>query len=131
MKINQHSESMKKSSAALFLFIAFFSYAEGAIVTGNKLYSDLSYEIPKTGKTDPSTLLANSHKLVSALGYIQGVYDLNAGVSFSSFDDINVSQLKDIVLNYLREHPESRHQNAAGLVLKAYEEAFPLRSSSR
>jgi hypothetical protein len=35
------------------------------------------------------------------------------------------SQLKDVALNYMREHPEIRHESARSLIWTSYIEAFP------
>lgn len=37
------------------------------------------------------------------------------------------AQLRDVVVQYLRKNPESRHETARFLVLDAYREAFPCR----
>jgi hypothetical protein len=67
------------------------------------------------------------------LGYINGLRDemvfasvgLGAKPSFEISEKVELGQLKDIVVKYLNEHPEERHQHAAGLVQGALARAFP------
>ena len=40
-------------------------------------------------------------------------------------NEANLSQLKDVVVKFLNEHPEQRHLPAGVLVLLALKEAFP------
>jgi hypothetical protein len=48
-----------------------------------------------------------------------------AGFRASIPPPVTSKQVEDIVTQFLREHPESRHLSAAGLVAKALAEAFP------
>lgn len=42
--------------------------------------------------------------------------------------DMTGGQLADVVYNYLRDHPQTRHLGAAGLVFEALRTAFPCRA---
>jgi hypothetical protein len=67
------------------------------------------------------------------LGYVMGVADTIADAS-SAGDmttricpdrGVNPGQMMDVVVNFLRAHPERRHQAAPGIVAAALVEAFP------
>ncbi len=55
--------------------------------------------------------------------YIEGAIDGN-NKSLCLRNGVNSSQLVDVVVNYLRAHPESRDFNAASVVGVAVREAF-------
>lgn len=67
------------------------------------------------------------------LGYINGIRDgaVFASVSsgtkqfFEISEKVELGQLRDVVVKYLKEHPEERHLHATVLVYKALREAFP------
>lgn len=72
----------------------------------------------------------------ACLEYVAGVADVLSilvedGSSLNGFRPcvpvagVKVSQLSDIVVRYLRTHPEERHLTAASLVAKALSLAFP------
>ena len=111
---------MKKLSTALLLFIAVLCYVEGSYMTGNKLYSDLRY-VPGNDST-----FEGISNWARGMGYIEGLCDGYNGIMFFAGPNVTGGQLKDIVLKYLGDHPETRDQNAAVLVLAAYIEAFPI-----
>ena len=62
-------------------------------------------------------------------GYIAGYMDMlyifhdpaKANCDFAT----NSSQMMDIVINYLKEHPEKRHHDGSSLVLTAMANAYP------
>jgi hypothetical protein len=68
-------------------------------------------------------------------GYIEGIADAMAGGVMTQVYDykacvpnepgISAGQLKDIILRYLTNHPETRDWAGAGLVAHALEETFP------
>lgn len=70
-------------------------------------------------------------QLARCMGYIMGVADtMSADNSVNGFRakftvGITVQQITDVVLKFLREHPEDRHYSANGLVAQALSEAFP------
>jgi len=70
------------------------------------------------------------------LGYITGVTDID-GVDGSAFperrrscvpENVTNGQVKDVVVKYLKEHPEERHIQASILIVKAVAQAFPCKS---
>jgi Rap1a immunity proteins len=63
-------------------------------------------------------------------GYIWGVVDVfvDAKRMFcvpQGNSGVRTDQLLDVVLLYLRDHPETRHQPAPALVINALKEKFP------
>ena len=59
------------------------------------------------------------------LGYVAGIRDALPRNIACIPKAVTIGQLQDIVLKYLREHPESRHRGRYPLVVRAYREAFP------
>jgi hypothetical protein len=70
------------------------------------------------------------------LGYVVGATDVDSmdGAAFPERrrscapDNVTNGQQRDIVVKYLKEHPEERHILAAILVVKAMAKAFPCKS---
>jgi hypothetical protein len=66
-------------------------------------------------------------------GYIEGIRDgivwadvgRKSQPRFAVSDKVTQQQLKDVVVKYLNEHPETRHKPAGMLILIALNEAFP------
>lgn len=110
----------------LFFGSLMFSHqacAENRVVSaysGNDLLRDCS---------DEKNVVSSS----SCLGYINGVRDgvvlasvgLGAKPSFEISKNVELGQLKDVVVKYLNEHPEKRNLHAAVLVHSALAKAFP------
>ena len=67
----------------------------------------------------------------ACVGYVARIGDVMAeepavlGWGACSSENIEISQLKDVVERWLERHPEKRHMGAAGLVADAFAEAFP------
>jgi hypothetical protein len=95
-----------------------FAGSSSAAWTGNDLYRFLS---------------SGSAQWGLGLGYVAGQLDNNQA-SGSATDDatpypvkiegVTYEQASDVVLNYLRENPETRHRNAALLVRQAFASAW-------
>jgi Rap1a immunity proteins len=67
-----------------------------------------------------------SESLANCYGYVVGVADTLAMTRLACLPrGVAVSQLTDIVLNELRNHPENRHHSAASIVAVAFKRAFP------
>ena len=67
---------------------------------------------------------------VGCVGYVAGIADaLTLTNTICVPTDVSVVQVRDIVLKYLREHPERRHYNASGLAATALVSAFPCGSN--
>jgi hypothetical protein len=90
--------------------------AFAGFITGNDLYSNCK---------DP-----NAYKSNTCLGYIAAVTDIiqffDSNICIT--EDVNLGQLKDIVVAWLTRKPQHRHDNASGLVFAALAEAFPCKS---
>jgi hypothetical protein len=70
------------------------------------------------------------------LGYITGSTDVD-GMNGAAFperrrscipESVSNSQIRDVVVKYLKEHPEDRHLLAEILVVQALAKTFPCRS---
>jgi hypothetical protein len=94
-----------------------------AFYTGNTLY---------TACTSKDTMTE-----VDCLGYTSAIADavISGGMSqlFSACVPAGVTrgQVQDIVVKWLAANPKVRHDEAAGLVAAALEDAFPCRKPSR
>ncbi len=75
------------------------------------------------------------------LAYVAGVVDAAAAAnaltgSFAGFKicirgAVSVNQAKDVILNYLRAHPEQRDANAASIAAYALQRAFHCQNQDR
>jgi hypothetical protein len=65
------------------------------------------------------------------MGYVEGVRDglvwgtIERKPSFGIPAQVKSGQLKDVVVKYLKEHPENRHKEAGFLTIGALKDAFP------
>ena len=111
---------MKRLILALAM-VVMVSPAWGAVVfkNGNKLLSDCNESL-------------GSHSEAFCIGYIMGVYDaiqsndgtLN-GFTNCSGDFVVNGQIRDVVVKWLKDNPQHRHNGASGLISHALQEAFP------
>lgn len=66
-----------------------------------------------------------------ALGYIVGISDVLEGHAINGWracspaNGVTQGQVRDVVVQWLRAHPEKRHFGADGLVAEALQTAFP------
>lgn len=68
----------------------------------------------------------NDQRQLFCVGYIEGASDaLNSQGTICTPKDITVRQTVDVILNYLRKHPEQRHMAAPVLTGAALVQAFP------
>ena len=85
--------------------------AQVHLKTGNDLYQDCS-----SGMETP---------ISTCLGYLMGVYDSLSALNLACPPaDVSSTQLKDIVMDYLRSHPETRHESGAIQAGLAVEQTF-------
>ena len=85
---------------------------------GNKLYSRCS---------SPN----NSLEHVYCLGYVAGATDsLQMDGHICVPDNVTVAQAVDVVMKYLRDHPEDRHFLAPSLADLALRQAFPCKEQA-
>ncbi len=82
---------------------------------------------------DEDRALGQWHK-AACQGYIAGVFDsevllassVQARSSLACFPDgVTAGQTVDVVVKYLKDHPETRHHSSASLTMRAFLEAFP------
>jgi hypothetical protein len=105
---------MKKLFAVL-LFVPTIASAE--FHTGNDLYSDLLSE--STGKR------------MYALGYIAGVSDAGHGGSHCIPSTVNLGQIQDMTIDYLRKNADIRHLSADILVGLMLLERWPCKTKPK
>lgn len=112
--------------AAAMLVMAAFTANCGALhakttnyfMSGNKLLEGC--DVPK-----------QSYPLGICTGYSVAVMDaMLAGQAVNGYTacapvGVTASQVRDVVIGYLKAHPEVRHYAAVGLVAEAIAEAFP------
>jgi len=100
--------------------------AAGRFKTGEEVYREIE---PCDGDRYPDCSREEQVTFWQAFGYIVGVLDL-----LSSSPDlqrclpdqgVTKGQVKDVVMKYLRDHPQYRHETAARLVAGAIAEAWP------
>jgi len=73
------------------------------------------------------TEIENKVYYTMAMGYVVGVFDAYDGVLFRSPSNITIEQVKDIGKKYLIDNPETRHEAAYVLLVRAFREAFPMK----
>lgn len=65
----------------------------------------------------------------SAFGYVIGVHDAMSGTLVCSGDDVTQGQVVEVVLRYLRSHPETLNKSADTVVVAALKGVWPCRNS--
>jgi len=83
---------------------------------GNKLFDNCEVALDASGK--------GLQFLGVCEGYILGAFDARSD-AFCLPAGVNARQLVDVVMLYLREHPEKRYLLAADLVATAVKQKFP------
>jgi Rap1a immunity proteins len=103
--------SVVRAFAALFLGV---SPAASDFFTGKELQAFC--DSPNWDEKNPSV----------CFGYIIGVASALDGMSVICFStEVRARQVEDVVKNYLKAHPEKRHDAASALVIAALKEKFP------
>jgi len=75
---------------------------------------------------DRTTDLAERFVAVRAVGYVDGIADAAAGLGYACYPNgVARDEIREVVLKYLRDHPERLGDPAALLVLNGLFEAFP------
>jgi hypothetical protein len=107
--------------------LAFPSPAASSFVDGNDLYEWLQgFNKFRTAKDDYPNWQKDAANASKALRYIAGATDtITAFEAACVPKDIELEQLGDIVLLYLKTHPEQHNLNAASLTAAAIGQKFP------
>lgn len=108
---------IKTTLAAAFVALAAPTHANAGFKTGSVLYDDCQ---------------GNNNLKMYCLGYIIGITDmLSALHTMGALEDrpcipvgVNAGDVRDVVVKFLREHPESRHLTAASLAAIALRSAY-------
>ena len=58
-------------------------------------------------------------------GYVAGVYDANANVSFCAPGNVSLGQVTDMTKNYLENNPAVRHLPADAIILYMLDKSWP------
>lgn len=75
---------------------------------------------------DKATDLTDRFVAVRAVGYVDGIADAAVGLGYTCYPTgVAQAQIREIVLKYLRDHPERLDDPAPLLVLNGLFEAFP------
>lgn len=75
---------------------------------------------------DKTTDLTDRFVAVRAVGYVDGIADAAAGLGYTCYPTgIARADIRDVVMKYLRGHPERLNDPAPLLVLNGLFEAYP------
>ena len=75
---------------------------------------------------DKATDLTDRFVAVRAIGYLDGIADAAVGLGYTCYPTgVTQAQLREVAINYLRDHPERLNDPAPLLVLNGLLEAFP------
>lgn len=78
-----------------------------------------------------ATDLTDRFVAVRAVGYVDGVADAAGRLGFVCYPTgVDDGQIREVVANYLRDHPERLHDPAGTLVLNSLFEAYACRRSA-
>jgi hypothetical protein len=87
-------------------------------LTGNQLYEYCTSQTNVVAKT-------------MCLGYVAGTFDtLDAMGMTCRPNEVTMGQAQDMITNYLRDHPETRHLNGADLVGAVLAKTFPCKKQA-
>lgn len=108
------------SGLLLMLVTAETPASAGAFESGNSLYARCSTAVEDAVDVDA----------IACAGYISGISDALSVTDIYGFracipDSATRAQVRDIVKEFLRRHPETRHLAAAPLAAHALANAFP------
>ena len=98
------------------------SQPEPVINTGAGLLENCTYDAKAAGQADLEFHLG------LCIGFIKGVTNAWAEQSTGEFcppDELDNEELRAVIVNWLRSHPEALDASAVGSVLSATTEAFP------
>jgi len=113
-----------------------------AFFVGLIFLSAMTFVRPAAAATSGNDLLRfctsdpNSPEQSFCLGYLHGVVDGAIGIRVSEVRPqifelpagVDILQVRDVVVKFLKENPKDRHLGAVALVFKALTEAYPPKS---
>lgn len=91
----------------------------GGFVDGNKLYEWCQ------GFTPQTSVPRDGYRFSSCEAYVLGSADVPYTRGFCLDDRVTSTQIVDVVVAFLRDHPGGRHHLAAIVVAQALATAFP------
>jgi len=93
--------------------------ANNVFVTGNELYGQC------TGTSEEQLIcLSYITGVADGMTVTQVVYEPSPGFACIP-DGVNRQQVRDIVVKYMTNNPESRHMHAGAVIIVALKNAFP------
>lgn len=102
--------------AAAAAGLAYSAPAHAAFINGNKLYDECKAENVKSATQWQSAAFC--------IAFVFGVVDSLSYDKKCFPEEIIGSQVKDVVIDYLKSHPATRQTDATDLVQEAVREAF-------
>lgn len=107
-------------ASGVLLLVGFFAPVQAAFFSGRDL------QVPLREIRAGQQLTVGQ---MQALGYVQGVYDANAGLLFCSKEDVDAGQVVNAVNAYLLSHPGLLEQPASVGLTAAMIAHWPCRRS--
>jgi len=87
--------------------------AQAQMVDGNKLHNEFK-------KSEKEVIRYGFTR-----GYLAGVYDSNAGITFCSPDEVSLGQLSNMTEKYLVDNPAIRHLPAESIIIYMLKRIWP------
>jgi hypothetical protein len=113
------------TSRAGVVLLASITVAYGAepVVPEQETGADLKQRLELL---DKDTDLADRFVAVRAVGYIDGIADAAVGLGYACYPTaVTRAEIREVVIKYLRDHPERLGDQASMLVLNGLFDAFP------
>jgi hypothetical protein len=101
-----------------------FGSAQGAFVNGNYLF-DACHVDENSNSSQWTTCSAYIAGVIDGLTLTKSADGLALINNVCRPNDTVLKQSMDVVLTYLRAHPEARHYSASSLIATALKQAFP------
>ncbi|MCG6533887.1 MAG: hypothetical protein L7F78_04190 [Syntrophales bacterium LBB04] len=119
---------------ALFILMILALAQTQSLASGTAYYLS-GYKLVELMRADEkvdtgSATGADTYESGRYCGYILGVCDAMAR-AYDAPNNANVGQIVAVVTKYVRDHPEKWNEPAADLVIKALQEAFPLKRPAK
>lgn len=87
--------------------------AQAQMVDGNRLHNEFK-------KSDD-----NEARYGFTRGYLAGVHDSNAGITFCAPNEVSLGQLSNMTEKYLAENPAIRHLPAESIIIYMLKKVWP------
>jgi hypothetical protein len=108
---------MRKALLALCAISSFYAPVTATAYTGNQL-------LPECETTNVSYCLGEISGFRLGFGFVMNRWQVEPKLMCVP-DGVSNGQLRDIVIQYIRENPQTRHESAQFLIVWSLEKAFP------